>query len=225
MQSSSERANQEQDVHRSVHVIGAGDHGRVALSVLEAAGVLVAGCYDDDPDTWGTEVESVAVLGPPSLIPRHAPAIIGIGDNRVRQEIATRLDLDWVTAIHPFSWLHPRVRLGPGTLVCAGAMIQVGAAVGSHVILNNSASVGHDASVGDFAHLTVAHLAGGAVANEGALLGVGSVVLPRVQVGAWATVGAGAVVVSDVSPGARVMGNPARLRTSDQDDIGSTDGG
>jgi sugar O-acyltransferase (sialic acid O-acetyltransferase NeuD family) len=196
-----------------VAVIGAGDHARVVASVLEAAGVVVAGHYDDDPETWGSSLGTSSVLGPIDDIPRRAPAIIAIGDNRVRQQLAQRLDLEWITVVHPFSWLHPDVRLGPGTVVCAGALVQVGVQIGAHVILNNRASVGHDARVGDYAHITVAHLGGGASAGEGALLGMGSVVLPRVAVGDWATVGAGATVTSDVRPGATVVGSPAREMT------------
>jgi len=194
----------------SVAVIGAGQHGRVVASVLEAAGTPIAGHYDDDPGMWGSVIGAAQVLGPPSEIPPRSPAIIAIGDNRARQEMAGRLDLAWVTVIHPFSWLHPGVSIGSGTVVCSGVTAQVGADIGRHVILNNSAGVGHDARVGDYAHLTVAHLGGAAQVDDGALLGVGSVVAPRVRIGAWATVGAGAVVISDVDPAATVVGNPAR---------------
>jgi acetyltransferase EpsM len=197
-----------------VCVIGAGDHAHVVSSVLEAAGIPIAGHYDDDQRAWGTSVGPARVLGPLSEIPSGAPAIIAIGDNDARKRIADTLDLDWITAIHPFSWLDPGVRPGPGTLVCPGAIVMVGARVGAHVILNNRASVGHDAVVEDFAHLTVAHLGGGARAGEGATLGLGSVVLSRRRVGAWATVGAGAVVTRDVRPGVVVIGIPARERPS-----------
>lgn len=196
-----------------VAVIGAGDHARVVASVLEAVGVAIAGHYDDDPKTWGSSLGASSVLGPIDDIPRRAPAIIAIGDNHVRQQLAQRLDLEWITVVHPFSWLHPEIRLGSGTVVCAGALVQVGAQIGAHVILNNRAGVGHDARVGDYAHISVAHLGGGASAGEGALLGMGSVVLPRVTVGDWATVGAGATVTSDVRPRATVVGSPAREMT------------
>jgi len=182
----------------------------VVASVLEAAGVAIAGHYDDDPGTWGTTLGASRVLGSIDDVPRRAPAIIAIGDNRVRRQLAERLDLAWITVVHPFSWLHPAIRLGPGTIVCAGVLVQVGAQIGAHVILNNRAGVGHDARVGDFAHITVAHLGAGASAGQGALLGMGSIVLPRVTVGDWATVGAGAIVTSDVQPGATVVGSPAR---------------
>ncbi len=199
----------------AVAVIGAGQHGRVVASVLEAAGVPVAGFYDDEAESWGRSLESGTVLGPPDQIPAGSPAIVAIGDNELRQRAVQRLDLEWITVVHPFSWIHPAVPIGPGTVVCSGVTVQVGARIGAHVILNNSAGVGHDARVADFAHLTVTHLGGEAKADEGALLGVGSVVLPRVHVGAWSIVGAGAVVLSNVRPRSTVVGNPAwevRLR-------------
>jgi acetyltransferase-like isoleucine patch superfamily enzyme len=46
--------------------------------------------------------------------------------------------------------------------------------------------------------------------GRGAVVGAGAVLLPGVRVGAGALVGAGAVVVGDVTPGAMVVGNPAR---------------
>lgn len=47
--------------------------------------------------------------------------------------------------------------------------------------------------------------------GDGAFLGIGSVVLPGVHVGANACVGAAAVVTQDVPPRSVVVGNPARV--------------
>lgn len=46
---------------------------------------------------------------------------------------------------------------------------------------------------------------------DGCDVGVGAIILPGVTVGAYAQVGAGAVVTADVPPRAIVAGNPARL--------------
>ena len=46
--------------------------------------------------------------------------------------------------------------------------------------------------------------------EQGAAIGSGAVILGGVTVGAKSLVGAGAVVTRDVSPGATVVGNPAR---------------
>jgi maltose O-acetyltransferase len=48
------------------------------------------------------------------------------------------------------------------------------------------------------------------VVEEDAFLGARCVVLPGVNIGRGAAVGAGSVVVKDVAPGATVVGNPAR---------------
>jgi acetyltransferase EpsM len=79
------------------------------------------------------------------------------------------------------------------------------------VIINSSAVVEHECRIGDFAHVSSASaLAGNVTVGEGAFLGVGARVLPGRRVGAWATVGAGAVVVDDVPDGLTVVGVPAR---------------
>ena len=49
------------------------------------------------------------------------------------------------------------------------------------------------------------------VVSQGASLGGGSVILPGVNIGRSAMVGAGAVVTKDVPPNAIVVGNPARI--------------
>jgi acetyltransferase EpsM len=197
---------------RRVAIIGAGGHAAVVASTLTAAGHEVAGFYDDDPSTWGTQILGISVKGGIRQLTADgcSLAILGIGNNKTRKTLAEEIDLDWMTVVHPFAWVHPGVPLGRGTIICAGAVVQPGAQIGSHVIVNTRASVDHHCRVGDYAHIAVAHLAGGASIGEGVFMALGSIVLPMVQVGAWSTVGAGAVVLKDVAPGTTVVGVPAR---------------
>jgi serine acetyltransferase len=53
-------------------------------------------------------------------------------------------------------------------------------------------------------------VAGGASVGDGVFMALGSIVLPKIHVGDWATVGAGAVVTKPVDPGLTVVGIPAR---------------
>jgi acetyltransferase-like isoleucine patch superfamily enzyme len=48
--------------------------------------------------------------------------------------------------------------------------------------------------------------------KQGAAIGAGSVILPGIIIGEYATIGAGAVVTKDVRPYAVVAGNPARQK-------------
>ncbi len=194
-------------------IIGSGGHAHVVTSTLIAVGHQVVGFYDDDEQKWGTHIFGIPVIGPINKLMssnNFSHGIIGIGQNEVRKRIAEELDLNWITVVHPFSWVHPEVQLGVGTIICAGAIVQPSAQIGSHVIINTKASVDHHCHVGDYAHLAVSHLAGGASVDEGVLMALSSTVLPGIHVGSWATVGAGAVVSKNVLPGTTVVGSPAR---------------
>jgi acetyltransferase EpsM len=195
-----------------IAVIGAGGHARVVAATLLAVGHKVIAFYDDDPEKWGKYTFNIPTIGPICELTaaKCSQAIIGLGDNQVRKQVATTMDLDWITVIHPFAWVHPDVSLGVGTIVCAGGIVQPGAKIGAHVILNTKASVDHDCCVGDYVHIAVAHLAGGSSVDEGAFLALGSLVLPGLNVGAWAHLGAGAVATKNVLAGCTAVGSPAR---------------
>jgi sugar O-acyltransferase (sialic acid O-acetyltransferase NeuD family) len=199
-----------------VVVIGGGGHAKVVISTLRGAGCEVAAVFDDAPASWGARVSGVEVLGPVKSIPEHPYhfGVIAVGDNRVRREIAGRVDLRWLTAVHPGAYVDPSARVGPGAVVFAGAVVQPGAVVGDHAIVNSGAVVDHDCEVGRFAHVAPGVILAGAVrVGEGALLGVGTSVTPGVRIGAWSTVGAGSVVVRDLPDGVVAFGSPARPRT------------
>jgi sugar O-acyltransferase (sialic acid O-acetyltransferase NeuD family) len=199
---------------KSIYVIGAGGHGKAVVRAAQLSGLQVGGVFDDDPSKYGQRICGAPVLGPISDISRHqrGPAVLAIGDNRVRRRLAEELNLPWATVVHPSACVDSTVRLGQGAVVLAGAVIQVDAVVGEHAIVNDNATVEHDCFIGAAAQVACgATLAGGARVEAGSLIGAGATVLPGIAVGAGATVGAGAVAVHDVPAGATVVGVPARV--------------
>ncbi|MEI6442546.1 MAG: acetyltransferase [Nostocales cyanobacterium ELA583] len=196
-----------------VVIIGAGGHAKVVASTLIAAGGQVVAFYDDDLQKRGTYIFGIPVVGPVSELASEnfSHAIIGIGKNEVRKRLVEELDLDWISVVHPCAWVHPEVLLGVGTVVCAGAIVQPYSKIGSHVIINTKASLDHDCCVGDYVHIAFSYLAGGVKVDEGAFLAVGSIVFPGVEIGAWATLGAGSIAMKDVISRSTVIGVPARL--------------
>jgi len=198
-------------INKKIAVIGAGGHAKVVASIIHAMGKSILAFYDDNPKKIGTSIFGIRVKDKKELVENSdQDAIIAIGNNQVRKKICNELNLNWVSVIHPFSFVHPEVEIGAGTVVCAGSIIQPGAKIGSHVIINTKSSVDHDTIVGDYSHISVAHLAGGASIDEGVFLALHSVVLPFVHIGSWSIVGAGAVVTKNVDPGLTVIGVPAR---------------
>ncbi len=90
--------------------------------------------------------------------------------------------------------IHPGVYLIHGQMVIDGL-----------VEIHSGTIIGPWTSIG----LVAGHIVGPTI-HEGAAIGTGAKVLGELEVGAHARVGANAVVVKDVPPGATVVGIPAR---------------
>lgn len=201
----------------SVWVIGGGGHAKVVIATLQASGTAIAGVLDDDAAKHGQTVLGVPIVG---LLGEVASgeheAILAIGDNAARKQVAARLGgARWATAVHPSAVVHPSVTIGKGTVVFAGAVIQPDTRLGAHAIVNTGATVDHDCELSDYVHVAPGtHLAGGVRLGEGVFLGIGAVAIPGVSVGAWTTVGAGAAVVADLAAAVTAVGVPARPLSS-----------
>jgi sugar O-acyltransferase (sialic acid O-acetyltransferase NeuD family) len=199
-------------------VIGAGGHGKVVVSTLQATGLHVDAVYDDDPRVWGSTILGVPVRGPIEELKDAVGVggVLGIGNNRIRERLAQSLPLEWLTAVHPHSYVHPSVRLGEGTVVFAGAVVQPDVVIGRHSIVNTCSSVDHDCRIGGFSAVCPgAHIAGTVTVGERCLLGTGSSVLPNVHIECDVIVGAGTVVLRDVPAGCTIVGpSPRIIRTS-----------
>jgi UDP-perosamine 4-acetyltransferase len=196
-----------------VVVIGAGGHGKVVVSTLLAAGIRVPYVLDDDREKWGSKIYGVPVRGPVSDgVEAGRVGVLGIGRNEERKRLAEELNLDWATVIHPHAWVHPSVSLRAGTVVFAGVIIQPDTVIGRHVIVNTGALIDHDCEIGDFAHVAPGvQLAGEVELGMGVFFGIGSSAIPGVQVGGWTMVGAGAVVINDLTEHVTAVGVPARV--------------
>jgi sugar O-acyltransferase (sialic acid O-acetyltransferase NeuD family) len=202
-------------------IVGAGGHAREIHQLvqdLNADGSAwnFVGFLDEHGPT-GREVHGYPVLGAPSWLAgrRGMRAIVAIGDPVARRRIVQRLEAEpcasFATLVHPRASVGRNVTLGEGSTVCAGAILTTDITVGRHVILNVACTVAHDATIDDF--VTVApgvHVCGAASVMEGCDLGTACTVIPRVSIGPWTVVGAGAVVVADLPPNVTAVGLPAR---------------
>lgn len=195
-------------------VLGAGGHSKVVISVARALDVEVVAVFDDREQLHGNDVLGCPVRGPIEMAVKTKVdhAVIAIGSNAARRDVASQIDLEWATLVHPAAMVDPEAVIGNGTVVFAGGIVQPGAHIGRHVIINTGASVDHDTVVGDYVHVAPGvRLAGNVHIGNGALIGIGASVTPGMRIGEWATVGAGAAVVTPVRDRSTVVGVPARL--------------
>jgi acetyltransferase-like isoleucine patch superfamily enzyme len=102
------------------------------------------------------------------------------------------------------------VKIQNGSYVYHGVTLEDGVFLGPGVILTNDRlprAINPNGSLKTDADW----IEGKILVKRGASLGAATVVLPDVNIGVFAMVGAGAVVTKDVSDYGLVMGNPARL--------------
>lgn len=198
-------------------ILGASGHGKVVADVAECCGWSELVFFDDAWPTRTTNGVWTIVGNTESLLAcleEFDGVIVGIGNNRIRQEkmqMLMRKGARLISLLHPHAVVSRHAVVGTGSVIMAGAVINVGSVIGLGAILNTSSSVDHDCSLGDFVHVSPgANLAGGVEVGQRSWIGIGASVRQLVKIGAEAVVGAGAAVVGDVADGITVVGVPAR---------------
>jgi len=149
-------------------------------------------------------------------------------------EVSSRATIGEATRIWHQAQVREGARLGAGCIVGKGAYIDADVHIGDHVKIQNGCFVYHGATIEDGVFLgpgviltndkvprainpdgslrgTEDWSVGCIVIRRGASLGAGAIVLPNVEIGTFAMVGAGSVVTHDVPDYGLVVGSPARL--------------
>lgn len=198
---------------KNVVIIGAGGHAKVIADIVKKSGDNLLGFLDDSKEA-GSEVLDAFVLGGVDSFLEYADAylIIGIGNPKVRETISQKLTgCQLYTAIHPTAVIGEGVRIGEGTCVMANAVINPDAVVGKYCIINTAAIVEHDNRLADFVHVSPgAALAGTVTVGERTHIGIGANVKNNTAICADVVVGAGGVVIRDITEEGTYVGVPVR---------------
>lgn len=169
----------------------------------------------------GSRVSGARVLGEFSTWSQLSEDIKFVAPLHKAKEMQTRARLvrdlgiplsRWATVVDPMASVASDASLAPGTSVGSQATVSPAARVGAHVAIRAGAVVSHDTVVGDNVYVgpnTV--LCGYARVEEGAHIAPGALVLEYVEIGRFAVVGLGSVVLHDIPDFAIAAGNPARV--------------
>lgn len=170
-----------------IAILGAGPHGR-QLAALHPASQCTL--YDDH--LKGHEPVQVGAS-------RH-PWLIGAAWPSVRRQIAEKAaDSSW-TAFHHGQVLYPGVRIGNDV------------ELGDHVHIQYNAVISHGCRLGDYVTVCPgAVLSGEVTVEDDVFIGANATIIHGdITIGRGSLIGAGAVVIENVPPGAVVAGVPAR---------------
>ncbi len=199
-----------------IRLIGSGGHALVVLDSLAVLGIPAQSIaiFDQNAGRVGQQVGGHTVQAYDATQFSSGNAHICIGDNKTRERVAAEivaLGCTLRTIIDPRAIVSASAMIGSGTFVAAGAIISAQAQTGKCCIVNHASVVDHECILSDFVHIAPGVTLGGAVSiGHRTLIGAGANILPRMSIAPDVTIGAGAVLIENVTESAVYVGVPAK---------------
>jgi len=201
-------------------IIGGGGHGKVVAESAARTKQFSEIAFVDDAFPSVLTCGLWQVIGTTNELAKFVEDsvfIVAIGNNGVRkklQALVTSLGGEMTSIIDPTAVISDYADIGKGTFIAPNAVVNIDSTLAEGVIINTSASVDHDCEIGPFVHIAPGcRLAGTVTVAEISFLGIGTTVIPGVQIGSNTVIGAGSVVVRNVKSNVTCFGNPARVKS------------
>ena len=207
---------------KSVVIVGAGGFGREVLEIFKDQNKKkknwnILGFIDGNTELHGKIINNYPVLGGFDWFENHkdTSCVCAVGEPKTKKKIIEELrkrNVTFCNAIHPSVIMSEFIELGTGIIIGAGTILTVNIKIGNHVIINLNCTIGHDAVIEDYCSLMpTVKINGNNHLHEGVYVGSGTTFIHQINVGAWTTIGAGAVVVSDIPGNVLALGVPAKV--------------
>lgn len=197
-------------------IIGASGHGKVVADIAIKMNKWENIAFLDDDETIKSCM-GFDVIGKSSDVIKYkneADFFVAIGNNATREKVQEKLmdeGLNVVSLIHPSATIGNDVEISIGTAIMAGTVINSSTRIGKGCIINTSSSLDHDNYIENYVHISPGVRTAGTVkVGKGSWLGIGSVVSNNVNICSGCKVGAGAVVVNDITEPGTYVGIPVR---------------
>lgn len=197
-------------------IIGASGHGKVVADIAIKTNKWKSVAFLDDDDSIKSCM-GLKVIGKSADVftyLKDADIFVAIGNNATREKMQEMLEVEdasIATLIYPSAIIGTYVEIGTGTAIMAGVVINSSTHIGKGCIVNTGVTLDHDNMIEDYVHISPgAHLAGTVTVGKRTWIGIGSIVSNNVNLTSDCKVGAGSVVVMDITEPGTYVGVPVR---------------
>jgi sugar O-acyltransferase (sialic acid O-acetyltransferase NeuD family) len=140
-----------------------------------------------------------------------AKFILAVAEPKIKRIIVEKNEDRWTNYIHPSVELSPFAKIGKGCVFAPQSMIVGDCILGDFIFCNTNATVGHDSTVGDFTTMYPnTEVCGNCNIGTDCVFGIGSYVIPNINLPSYTKVSAGAVVRNSYEEPHLLVGNPAK---------------
>lgn len=204
-----------------VYLLGAANPEsiRMIAAAQRATAGLEFAFLDNDPAKQGSLFYGFPVVGGLDQVARlkgdNARFVNLITGSTLTRYETTRQMVEAGAVLGNF--IHPGIdltmtQIGVGNYLQDGVILQAEVSLGDNSSIHMGALIGHETHIGH--SVFIAHgvsVSGCCEIGDGTFIGTNASLLPRVKIGRWVTIGAGAVVTKDVPDYSVVVGNPGRI--------------
>ncbi len=203
------------------YIIGTGSQARYVIEIYKERNMELHGLVDIETNKHNERVINGQIVrcGLEEIVEEIPPTnltflTIAYGNNSEKERIAKRLSklgYSFHPAVSRSSYISNHVNIGEGTIINPNVTIMPNTRIGEHVIIHSGSVIEHDNIIEDFANISPAVITGGNVhIGKGCYIYTGVKIIPKISIGDYAIVGAGAVVIRNVEQRSTVVGVPAR---------------
>lgn len=210
---------------KDLAIIGAGDFGREVAALVGRINEVkstwnLLGFIDDNINSVNTMIDGHEVIGDTEYLLNYQNEIYcvcSVGDSQTRRSVIARItepkdkNIKFATLVDPSAIIMKNTSIQEGSIICAGTILTINCQVGRHSILNLNCTVGHDTVLGDFftAHPGT-NISGKVVFRDECYCGTGCKIIQGITITNKTILGAGAVVVKDITESGTYVGVPAK---------------
>lgn len=138
------------------------------------------------------------------------PVVIAIGDGTVRKKIAEKYPLLWYSTLE-LGKQYGDCSIGVGTIICPGTILTQHITIGNHVIINLNCTIGHDCTIGNYTTISPGvNVSGNCKIGANCYIGSNAVIREKITICSDVIIGAGSVVVKDITEPGTYVGNPVK---------------